>query len=210
MGNDLYIWGWSDDAILKGITTKPKKFESVPNGQIISVGLGASFIGILCESKEESKENEIVLKSGQEITLQTKKRHNVYVQNQALFGDNEWIQIKSKTFRPLHPYFGGKFVENLVLNKDKTMIELIEHSEIEKNHHLDIIGAEYFVPFNALNKTMIEGGDNQEKILENGQKYSFDKIEEIAFKIPSKQKYVQIYVKPKSTNSIFLLKQIKL
>merc|ERR1712228_483675 len=122
----------------------------------------------------------------------------------------EWIQIKPKTFHSLNVYLGHKFLENLVMNKEKTMIELIKHSEIEKNHHLAIIGAEYFVPFNALNQTMIKSEDNQQKIMKSVQKYSFDKIEEIAFKIPSNQKYVQIYVKPKSTNSFFLLKQIKL
>merc|ERR1712228_46633 len=88
VNNALYIWGHSNNGILKGKTTNPKKFESVPNGQIVSVSLGSSFIGILTESKEESKENEIVLKSGQEITVQTGKTHNMYVQNQELFGDN--------------------------------------------------------------------------------------------------------------------------
>merc|ERR1712228_1109246 len=112
-------------------------------------------------------------------------------QNQELFGDNEWIQIKSKTFHSLNAYFGEKFVENLMMNKEKTMIELIEHSEIEKIYHPDIIGAEYFVPFHAyaLNTTMIESEESKKSFMKNAQKYSFYEIESIAFKIQSNQKY---------------------
>merc|ERR1712228_238237 len=134
----------------------------------------------------------------------------IYVQNQELFGDNEWIQIKSKTFYSLHLYFGHRFVENLVMNKEQTMIELIEHSEIEKNHYLNIIGAKFFVSLDVLNRTMIESEQDKKEFMAKADKYSFDKIEEIAFKIPENQKNAQIYVKPKSTNSIFLLKQFNL
>merc|ERR1712228_308371 len=125
-------------------------------------------------------------------------------------GDNEWIQIKPKTFYSLHSYFGNLFVDNLVMNKEKTMIELIKHSEIKKVYHSDIIGAKYFVPFDAMNKTMIESEQDKIEFIKNAQSYSFGKIEEIAFKIPNNQRYAKVYVQPKSSNSIFLLKQIKL
>merc|ERR1712228_1063786 len=37
--------------------------------------------------KQKKKENEIVLKSGQEMIVQSKKFHNVYIKNKELFGN---------------------------------------------------------------------------------------------------------------------------
>merc|ERR1712228_127915 len=90
---ELYVWGDSKKGI-GAIRDVPERIHLIKNANIVSVGLGKSFIGILNETKKESKENEIVLKSGQEMTVQNKKSHNVYVRNEALFGDGDWIQIK--------------------------------------------------------------------------------------------------------------------
>merc|ERR1712228_753171 len=103
--NELYVWGDSKEGI-GAIRDVPERIDLIKNANIVSVGMGKTFIGILNETKEESKENEIVLKSGQEMTVQNKKSHNVYVQNKALFGDDDWIQIEQRTKYVPFPYFG--------------------------------------------------------------------------------------------------------
>merc|ERR1712228_1046393 len=136
--NELYVWGDSKEGIgAKRVV--PQRIDLIKNANIVSVGMGSSFIGILDETKEESKENEIVLKSGQEMNVQTKKSHNVYVQNKKLFGNDDWIQIEQRFNSLPFPYFGNKFVENLVMNKEQTMIELIDESDIDTIYGSDII-----------------------------------------------------------------------
>merc|ERR1712228_1039313 len=109
--NELYVWGDSFDGI--GATRDvPERMHLFKNANIVSVGMGLSFIGILNETKEESKENEIMLKSGQEMTVKSKKSHNVYVKNQALFGDDDWMKINQRYNSLPFPYFGNKFVDN--------------------------------------------------------------------------------------------------
>merc|ERR1712228_611227 len=191
----------------------PEKMETFNDSKIVSVGMGSSFIGILCESKEEFKESEFVLKSGEKMTVQNKMNdvenrmaHNVFVQNQELFGDNDWIKIEQRSKYLSFPYFGHEFVDNLVMNKEQTMIELIKHSEIDSIYHSDIIGSMFFVSLDALN--IIKTDQEKKEFLDNAQNYSFDKIEEIAFKIPENQKNVNIYVQPKNAKSIYLLKQL--
>merc|ERR1712228_13273 len=158
----------------------------------VSVGMGSSLIGILNETKEESKENEIVLKSGQEITVQTKKSHGVYIQNKALFGDDDWIQITQRFNSLSFPYFGNKFVDNLVMNKEQTMIELIDESDIDTIYGSDIIESAFFLSFDAVN--IIKTEQNKKEFLANAQKFKFSKID----------------VQPKNAKSIHLLKRFKL
>ena len=214
----LYVWGDFDKTV-GGKKMVPNKFAPFEDFDIVSVGLGETFIGILCESKEEFKEIEIVLKGGEEITVENdmsdvknKQEHNVYIQNEELFGDDDWIQIAANGKYLPFPYFGHKFVENLVMNKDKTLIELIKYSEIEKIYQSDIIGATFFLSFDALNKTVITTKQSK-KFKKKSQKYAFEKIEDIAFNIPQTKEYqenVSIYVQPKAAKSIFFLKQINL
>merc|ERR1712228_162011 len=156
---------------------------------------------------------EYVLKSGEEMTVQNnmnddenRMAHNVFIKNQELFGDDEWIEIESNAKYLSFPYFGHEFFDNLVMNKEQTMIELIDYSEIDSIYHSDIIGSMFFVSFYALN--IIKTDQQKKEFLDNAQNYSFDKIEDIAFKIPEKQKNVSIYVQPKNAKSIYLLKQI--
>merc|ERR1712228_1034817 len=87
---------------IRAIRYVPERINLFKNDNIVSVGLGDSFIGILKETQEESKETEVVLESGEEITVQNginfvenKRLFNVYIQNQALFQD-EWIKIETK------------------------------------------------------------------------------------------------------------------
>merc|ERR1712228_169548 len=214
--NDLYIWGDSDDGI---VSTKqvPEKMKLDGIDNINSVDLGGSFIGILNESKEESKEKEIVLKSGEEMTVrnndaENSKTYNVYVKNQELFGDDDWIKIEQRSKYSLFPYFGHKFVENLVINKEKKMIELIKHSEIDTIYHSDIIGATFFVCYDVDDR-VIKTKQNKKAFMHNSQSYSFSKIEEIAFKISKNKKTAftaNIYVEPHNANSIYFLKEFNL
>merc|ERR1712228_516105 len=213
----LYVWGSSDDGIGDSEYCPERMDVFGGDDKILSVALGQKYIGIIKESKEESKEREFVLKSGEEMTVQngkydveSKKVHNVYLQNQELFGDDEWIEIKRENEYISFPYFGHEFVENLVMNKDKNMIELVKCSEIETIYHSDIIGAEFFVYLNDFNGNIIKIQQEKKDFMDKAQKYSFDKIEEIAFKIPENQKNVSIYVQPNNANSIYLLKQFNL
>merc|ERR1712228_1021497 len=162
----------------KGIgSTKyvPEKMELFNNdSNIVSIGLGPSFIGILRETKDEFKENEFVLKSGEEMTVQNtmndivgnRTLHSVYIQNKALFGDNDWIEIESNAKYLSFCYFGHKFVENLVMNKDKNMIELIGVSEIDTIYHSDIIGAEFFLSFDNSNKMVIKTESDKKELMD--------------------------------------------
>merc|ERR1712228_1091722 len=109
-------------------------------------------------AKGEFKETEFVLKSGEEMIVQNNMNdfenriaHNVYVQNKDLFGDDDWIKIESNAKYLSFPYFGHEFVDNLVMNKEQTMIELIDYSEIDSIYHSDIIGSMFFVSLDALN-----------------------------------------------------------
>merc|ERR1712228_245318 len=156
--NALYIWGTKEKFNEDAHKYLPEKMESFNDSKIVSVGLGSSFIGFLCESKEEFKETEYVLKSGEEITVQNKMNdvenrmaHQMYVKNQELFGNDDWIEIRQRYNYSLFSYFGHEFVDNLVMNKEQTMIELIEHSEIDSIYHSDIIGSMFFVSLDALN-----------------------------------------------------------
>merc|ERR1711971_483606 len=79
--------------------------------------------------------------------------------NAQLFGDNEWLQIKQRAQHSLFPYFGHEFVANLVMNDEKTMIELIKHSEIDSIHYSHILSAHYFVYAGVWNETIIEKDD---------------------------------------------------
>merc|ERR1712228_365416 len=186
----------------------PERMNLFKNANILSVGMGRTFIGILNKTKEESKENEIVLKSGQEMTVQTKKTHNIYVQNHELFGDDDWIQIYQKSNSLPFPYFGNKFVENLVMNKEQTMIELIDESDIDTIYGSDIIESAFFLSLDAVN--IIKTEQNKKEFLANAQKFKFSKIDEIAFKIADNAKTANIYVQPKNAKSIYLLKRFKL
>ena len=134
--------------------------------------------------------------------------HNVFIRNQELFGDDDWIEIEQRSKYFSFPYFGHEFVDNLVMNKEETMIELIDYSEIDSIYHSDIIGSMFFVSLDALN--IIKTDQQKKEFMDNAQNYSFDKIEEIAFKIRKNQKNVSIYVQPKNANSIYLLKSINL
>merc|ERR1712228_1064208 len=82
---ELYVWGDSKEGF-GAIRYVPERIDLFKNANIVSVGMGSSFIGILNKTKEESKENEIVLKSGQEMNVKSKKLHNVYIQNKEFFG----------------------------------------------------------------------------------------------------------------------------
>merc|ERR1712228_705987 len=185
------------------------------DSKIVSVGLGDGFIGFLRESKEEFKEKEFVLKSGEEMIVKNKindvenrMAHNVFVQNQELFGNDDWIEIESDAKYSLFPYFGHEFVDNLVMNKEQTMIELIDYSEIDSIYHSDIIGSMFFVSLDALN--IIKTDQQKKEFLDNAQNYSFDKIEEIAFKIPEEEHEYNMSIQPKNAKSIYLLKRINL
>merc|ERR1712073_117529 len=113
---------------------------------------------------------------------------NVYIKDTVLFGDDEWVPIKPKTSHSMHLYFGDQFVNNLVINEEKQTVELIEHAEIDKVYYSAIVSAEYYVSASALNKSIIEGENNKMRFMKNAKKYSFVKIEEIAFVIPKKSK----------------------
>merc|ERR1712228_10962 len=227
---DLYVWGNSNDGPYGSSKSVPERMELLNDSKkIVSIGLGTKFIGILRESKEESKEDEVVLKGGEEMTVKNQNAHNVYVQNEELFGNDDWIQIKQSSNYLLFPYFGHKFVENLVMNKDKNMIELIEYSEIDEIYISDIIGSQFFVSSDAA-LNVIKNEQETKEFASKAQNYSFDKIEEITFKIPAieisadnadqnqndeekdehNEKCVHIYVRPKNAKSIYLLKQIQL
>merc|ERR1712003_283199 len=89
-----------------------------------------------------------MLKDGEEVSVsdsENKRAHKMFVRNAQLFGDNEWVQIEQRPKHSFFPYFGHEFVDNLVMNKEQTMIELIKHSEIDSIHYSDILGAEFFV-----------------------------------------------------------------
>merc|ERR1712228_695662 len=205
--NALYIWGDSKEGI-GAMRVVPERIDLIKNANIVSVGMGTSFIGILNETKEESKENEIVLKSGQEMTVQSNKSHHVYVQNKALFGNDDWIQIEQRFNSLPFPYFGNKFVENLVMNKEKTLIKLTDESDIDTIYRSDIIESAFFLSFDAVN--IIETEQNKKEFLANAQKFKFSKIDEIAFKIADNAKNANIYVQPKNAKSIYLLKSFYL
>merc|ERR1712228_711570 len=204
---ELYIWGDSKEGI-GAIRDVPERMNLFKNANIVSVGMGSSFIGILDETKEESKENEIVLKCGQEMTVQSKKSHNVYIQNNETFGDDDLIQIE-QPYNPLpFPYFGNKFVDNLVINKEETMIELIDESDIDTIYGSDIIESALFLSLDAVN--IIKTEQNEKEFLANAQKFKFSKIDEIAFQISDNAKKANIYVQPKNAKSIHLLKRFYL
>lgn len=205
--NELYVWGDSKEGI-GAIRNVPERMNLFKNANIVSVGMGSSFIGILNETKEESKENEILLKSGQEMTVQNKKSHNVYIQNKEIFGDDEWMKIEQRFISLPFPYFSNKFVENLVMNKEQTMIELIDKSEIDTIYRSDIIESQFFLSLEAVN--IIQTDQNKKEFLANAQKFKFSKIDEIAFGIPDNAKNANIYAQPKNAESIYLLKKFRL
>merc|ERR1712228_445771 len=204
---ELYVWGDSKD-VIGAMRDVPERMNLFENANIVSVGMGESFIGILNETNEESKENEIVLKSGQEMTVQSKKSHNVYVQNPALFGNEDWIQIEQRFNSLPFPYFGHKFVENLVMNKEQTMIALIDESYIDTIYRSDIIESAFFLSLDAVD--IIKTEQNKKEFLANAQKFKFSKIDEIAFKIADNAKKANIYVQPKNAESIHLIKRFNL
>merc|ERR1712176_941621 len=112
------------------------------NMKVESVGLGVSHLGIVCESKDDEKEKEFVLQSGQQIDVKVdeSKSHKIYVQNAQLFGNSDWIQIKHKAKElVIFSYFGAKFVDNLRIGKDKKLIELVDCSAIDAVYHSDIL-----------------------------------------------------------------------
>ena len=200
---ELFIWGDSCGGFgeKKDVPTKFEGLESESFGKFLSVELGKSFIFISSEPEEESKENEFVLKGGEEMTVQSdlndvgkRRAHSVYVQNEKLFGDSDWIPIKLQQKFLSFPFFGSQFVDNLVVNADQNVIELVNSSEIDSIYHSDIIGAQFFVRLDE----------------EEAKKYFFEKIEEISLKIPKGTKAVNIYVQPKNVNSIYFLKHINL
>ena len=146
-----------------------------------------------------------MLKDGEEVTVkdsENKRAHKMFVRNAQIFGDKEWMQIKQRPKHSLFPYFGHEFVDNLVMNKEKTMIELIKHSEIDSIHYSNILSAHYFVYAGVWNESIIE---NKEEFMKKAQKYSFDKMEEIVFKI-EKWADVRIFVQPKGVDTIYSLK----
>merc|ERR1711971_1269404 len=99
-------------------------------------------IGIVTESKEECKESEHVLQGGEIRSVkdaENKGSHQVSVKNPKIFGDDDWLQIERPSPYLLFPYFGKAFVENLSLNDDKTLVELVNPSEIDSIYHSDII-----------------------------------------------------------------------
>merc|ERR1711933_271593 len=137
---------------------------------------------------------------------ENKRAHKMFVRNAQLFGENEWLQIKQRPKHSLFPYFGHEFVDNLVMNKEKTMIELIKHSEIDSIHYSDILSAHYFVYAGFGNESIVQ---NKEEFLKKAQKYSFEKMDEIAFKVEENDKEnVGIYVQPKGVDAIYLLKNM--
>merc|ERR1712228_227145 len=114
----------------------PEKMETFNDSKIVSVGLGSSFIGILCESKEEFKETEFVLKSGEEMTVQNKMNdvenrmaHNVFVKNKDLFGDDDWMEIESN----------AKYLSLDALNIIKTDQQKKEFLDNAQNYSFDKI-----------------------------------------------------------------------
>ena len=127
-----------------------------------------------------------------------------------MFGDSDWIPIKLQQKFLSFPFFGSQFVDNLVVNDDQNVIELVNPSEIDSVYHSDIIGAQCFVRLDGFNQTIIESEQNKKEFLDNASKFTFDKIEEILFKIPKDVKVVNIYAQPKGATSIYLLKQINL
>merc|ERR1712083_1263321 len=145
--------------------------------RFVSIAFTDQFMGILSEPNEECKESEYTLKDGEEVIVndvENKRAHKTFVRNTQLFGDNEWLQIKQRPKHSLFPYFGHEFVDNLVMNKEKTMIELIKYSEIDSIHYSDILSAHYFVYAGVWNESIIENEQKKKEFMEKAEKYSFD------------------------------------
>merc|ERR1711897_48863 len=114
-----------------------------------------------------------------EMTMQNdgnRKGQYIYVQDQTLFGHNDWIPIQQKGKYSVFPYFGHTFVENLMLNEEKNAIELMKPSEIDTIYHSDIVGAQFFVSYDALNKTIIKSEEEKKDFMGKAEKYSFAEI----------------------------------
>merc|ERR1712228_794509 len=188
VGNDeLYLFGNSKYVGTMGLSQpnfEPKKLPllNLKDSKIMSVSFGQRYIGIISESKEESKENEFLLKGGEEMTVQNNmndventKVQDMYVQNSKLFGDDGWIQIESNAKYVFFPYFGNKFVENLVLNEEQTMIELIDYSEIDSIYHSDIMDAQFFFMYRWHKKENYKKYDSKTNIYDQSEEIYFFK-----------------------------------
>merc|ERR1711902_71573 len=165
-GKDLYVWGGSY-GVSKAL---PQKIALSNDEKVVCVGFGQWFMGILTEPNEECKESEYVLKDGEEVSIddaENKRAHEIFVRNAQLFGDNEWQQIKKQAKHVLFPYFGQEFVDNLVMNDEKTMIELIKYSEIDSVHYSDILSAEYFLYSDIWQQTTVK---NKEAFMKKAKK----------------------------------------
>merc|ERR1711920_210349 len=186
------------------------------DAKIKSVSFGQRYLGIISESKEEEKEGEVLLKGGEERSVEndmndvenTKVQH-VFVQNPKLFGDDGWIPIESKTKYVFFPYFGNSFLENLVPNEEKQVVELTKHAEIDRIYHSDILEAQFFQSTDDSRKKVINGMAQKQKFMLKSKKFTFSKIEEISFKFPKKQTDFNEYVRPKKAKSIYLLFMFK-
>jgi len=209
----LFVWGRLGDAPERMQLDGDSKGDG--SNKILSVGLGYSMIGVVYEKSEEYKESEYVLQSGENKTIEDVENntaHQVFIKNQKIFGDDDWIQVNEQPPpHSLFPYFGHDFASNLKFEKEENKISLINSSKIDSFHHSDIIGAEFFLVLDGKNQSnVIESEEEKQEFMKISQKYSFGKMEEISFKVPENEAKATIYTQPKGANSIYLLKEVNL
>merc|ERR1712087_430616 len=79
------------------------------------------------------------------------------------------------------------------------------HSDIDSVYYSDILSAHYFVYLGVCNEAIIENQEDKQEFMNNARKYSFDRMDKIAFQVPKDQEVVTIYVQPKESDAMYLV-----
>eukprot|EP01084_Bolivina_argentea_P077555 140708_1 len=218
---EVYMFGCGEFGQLGDNTTDsaltPKKIKAFDTVSVSNIILGDCCTFIIGRRLQNEANNvDIILKYGEEINVQSAilRSYSIFIQNQQLFGDNDWILMQQNICNHTFTDLKNGLVDNLNLTQSKQIS--LDSSAIDGEYYEEIKTSTYLISCNDDKKEMMEmKAEDVINVKCDGYRlYYFDAINDVLFDIPwiqsTEKKIMKMYVKPSNGDKFVFLTDLTL